>query len=513
MHDRPRLSRDVISLLALEQTGGPLDLPPIAALGLPERVVQFGTGAFLRGFVEYFVDDANRQGRFNGSIVAVASSGSATRRDEILNEQDGLFTLAIQGMDGGAARQRYRVIASLSRALSARDDWDAVLALARDPEIEFVVSNTTEIGIALDDGDRFDDRPPKSFPAKLTRFLAERASCFGYDRRCGVIVLPCELIENNGGELRRLVRELALRWKLGARFVGWLDESVIFCNTLVDRIVPGALPTAEVERLERVFGYRDGLSTTCESYALFAIEGDDALRARLRFPGEDSRIIVAPDIRPYRERKVRVLNGAHTLMVPAALAAGLETVRDVVADANFGRFVTRVVFDEIVPCLDVPDAEQFARDVMSRFANPYVRHALIDITLHQTAKMRVRVVPSIIAYAEQTRRPPVLLATGFAAYLHYMRGDLQVERRASGLAVPDDTEGERIRAAWRERDPSSDASLIDLARRVLADAELWGVDLTSLSGFAEVVAEQLVRIARGGVRSAIDVRSTEPVTT
>ncbi len=513
MHERPRLSRDVISLLALEQTGGSLDLPPIAALGLPERVVQFGTGAFLRGFVEYFIDDANRQGRFNGSIVAVASSGTAARRDEILNEQDGLYTLAVQGMDGGAARQRYRVVASLSRALSARDDWDAVLELARDPEIDLVVSNTTEIGIALDDEDRFDGRPPKSFPAKLTRFLAERATCFGYDRRCGVIVLPCELIENNGGELGALIRELAVRWKLDPRFIGWLDESVVFCNTLVDRIVPGALPAEDAERLERVFGYRDGLATTCENYALFAIEGDDGLRARLGFPGEDSRIIVAPDIRPYRERKVRVLNGAHTLMVPAALAAGLETVRDVVTDAQFGRFIVRVIFDEIVPCLDVPDAEQFARDVMSRFANPYVRHALIDITLHQTAKMRVRVVPSIVAYAEQTQRAPALLATGFAAYLHYMRGDMQVERRASGLAVPEDVDGERIRAAWRDVDPHSDSSLADLSRRVLSDGELWGVDLALLPGFADIVAEQLVRIARRGVRSAIDVRSTEAVTT
>lgn len=515
MHERPRLSRDLISLLTLEQRDreGALDLPPVDALGRPERVVQFGTGAFLRGFVDYFIDEANRRGRFNGSVVAVASSGAAMRRDEVLNEQDGLYTLAVQGLDGVSARQRYRIVGSLSRAVSAGDDWDAVLALARDPAIQLVVSNTTEIGIALDDGDRFDGRPPKSYPAKLTRFLAERARCFDYERERGVVVLPCELIENNGSELRALVRELARRWKLDSRFVAWLDDAVLFCNTLVDRIVTGAMSPAETERLELVFGYRDGLATTCESYALFAIEGDDTLRARLGFPGEDARIIVAPDIRPYRERKVRVLNGAHTLMVPAALAAGLETVRDAMADAQIGRFIVRAVFDEIVPCLDVPEAEQFARDVMSRFANPYVRHALIDITLHQTAKMRVRVVPSIIAYAEKMRRPPVLLATGFAAFLHYLRGDAHIERRASGLSVPADVDGERIRAAWRDVDPRSDASLADLSCRVLADAALWGLDLTSLPGFADIVAEQLVRIARRGVRSAIDSRSTETVTT
>ncbi|MFI5228671.1 MAG: tagaturonate reductase [Gemmatimonadales bacterium] len=510
MDDRPRLSRERVASLALEKNGA-LELPQPNMLGLPERLVQFGTGAFLRGFADCFIDEANRAGRFNGSIVAVAST--ASRRDSVLNGQDGLYTLAIQGMEGNAPRQRYRVIGSVSRALSARDEWDAVLAVARDPAVRIVVSNTSEVGIRLDDADRSDARPPKSYPAKLTRFLAERATSVDYDARHSIIVLPCELIERNGDALRAAVCAQTRRWQLDARFERWLGGAVTFCNTLVDRIVPGPLPPPELARLERIFGYRDGLATSCEPYALFAIEGDASLRDRLEFPGDDSRIVVAPDIRPYRERKVRVLNGAHTILVPAAMLCGLETVRDAVMNDRLGRFLRRAVFDEIVPSVGVPDAEPFARQVMERFANPYIRHALIDISLHGTAKLRVRVVPSILAYAERTRRPPAALAFGFAAYIAFMRGELQMERRAAGLPVPDDAEGERVRSAWLGIDPRSDASVAKLARAVSADSTLWGADLSSVAGFGDVVAEHLVRIVRHGIRPALDTHLAEPATT
>jgi tagaturonate reductase len=513
MEDRPRLSREMVASLALERNGA-LDVPPPDVLGLPERVLQFGTGAFLRGFVEYFIDEANRAGRFNGSIVAVASTPS--RRDTILNEQDGLYTLAIQGVQAGASRQQYRVVGSLSRALSARDEWSAVLEVARNPSIRLIVSNTTEIGIALDDEDRFGASPPKSFPAKLTRVLAERASAVSYDARHTLIVLPCELIERNGDALRAAVLALARRWRLDARFERWVGDAVTFCNTLVDRIVPGLLPPPDVERLERVFGYRDGLATSCEPYALFAIEGDDTLRTRLGFPGDDCRIVVTNDIQPYREQKVRVLNGAHTLVVPAAMLAGLETVRDAVNDLAIGQLIRRAIFTEIVPAFDEPDPDaqdSFAHEVLERFANPYIRHALIDISLQQTAKLRVRLVPSIVAYAERYGRAPAALAFGFAAYIAFMRGEIQMERRAAGLAVPDDAEGERVRSAWLGVDPRSDAAVGDLARAVCADATLWGVELTAVPGFADLVTEDLVRIVRRGVRPALDAYLTEPATT
>ncbi len=510
MSARPRLSLDLVASIGMAGHTG-LDVPPVTTLELPEKAVQFGTGAFLRAFAEYFIDEANRRGMFGGSVVAVSSTGS--RRDELLNEQDGLFTLAIQGIVGSAPRQRYRVVASLSRAISAQDEWQKVLDLARSPGIELVISNTTEVGIVLDDADRFDSHPPRSFPGKLTRFLAERAAAFDYDTSRGVVVLPCELIEDNGDTLREIVHVLGHRWRLDPRFASWLDTAVVFCNTLVDRIVPGVVSADEANRIGRVFGYRDDLATACEPYALLAIEGDDALRDRLGFVDGDSRIIVTPDIGPYRERKVRVLNGAHTISVPVALLAGLETVRDAVSDDRVGRFMRRAVFDEIVPSVDAPDAEAFASEVIERFANPYIHHALIDITLYGTTKMRMRVVPSIVSYAAQTGRAPASLAFGFAAYLAFMRGEVQVERRASGLVVPEDGEGERVRAVWLRSDLQSDSSILDVARQVCADTALWDTDLTAVNGFADLVGEHLIRIVRQGIRSALDVHLTEPAPT
>lgn len=497
---RPRLSREIVASPAFAALAD-VELPPASALALPEAVVQFGTGAFLRGFADYFIDEANRRGQFGGSVVAVSSTGSS--RDTILNEQEGLFTLAIQGLENGAPRRYSRVISSVNRALSASDQWDSVLALARDPGIRLVISNTTEVGISLDESDAFDARPPRSFPAKLTRFLHERAVHFECAKERGVVVLPCELIEDNGAELRHVVQQLARRWELGGAFETWLDDAVDFRNTLVDRIVPGTLPKEESERIERTAGYRDGMITACESYALFAIEGDDALRARLGF-ADDPRIVVAPDIRPYRERKVRVLNGGHTISVPVALLAGLETVREATEDALVGQFMRRAILDEIVPSLDVPDAEAFAREVLQRFANPYIRHSLIDITLHATTKMRVRVVPSVVQYTQRTGQTPEALAFGFAAHLAFLRGEVQVERRAAGLPVPEDRDGDRIRAAWSRLEHGSERGLRDFTRDVCRDATLWGSDLSKLRGWCGLVSDNLLRIVDYGMRPALE---------
>ncbi|MEP6491480.1 MAG: tagaturonate reductase [bacterium] len=510
MDARPRLSRKVVaSLAAARQTTA--ELPSAAMLALTERVVQFGTGAFLRGFAEYFIDDANRRGEFNGRIVAVSSTGSS--RDTALNEQDGLFTLAIRGVERGSPCEQYRVIGSLSRAISARDQWADVLAVARDPAISLVISNTTEVGIVLDPTDAYDANPPRSFPGKLTRFLAERAQAFDYDERCGLIVLPCELIEENGTKLGVIVRELARRWKLDRRFRQWVDQAVVFCNTLVDRIVPGIVSADEAERMASAAGYDDALLTACEPYALLAIEGREDLRDRLAFAGGDRRIIVTTDIEPFRERKVRILNGAHTILASVALLAGLDTVRDACEDDRVGRYLRRAVFDEIVPGVDSPDADVFAYEVLERFSNPYVRHALIDLTLYNTTKMRVRVVPSIVSYHERTARAPASLAFGFAAYLEFMRGDIQSGRRTLGLAVPEDSSGDRVSAAWLGVDVESDTALAELAHSVCADRSLWGTDLTALNGFSDVVVEHLLRIVRSGVMVALDAHLTEPATT
>ena len=265
------MARPVLSRAHAAELQGRDDLvvPTAEMLTLPERAVQFGTGAFLRGFVDFFVEEANRRGEFGGRIVAIGSTGSG--RDAAINDQDGLYTLVTRGVERGGLVEERRVVGSVSRALSAADDWPAVLACARNPWLETVFSNTTEIGIALDESDEYAASPPRSFPGKLTRFLHERARTFAFARSKGVVVVPCELLENNGDQLRDIVLQLAERWQLGGAFARWIREAVPFCNTLVDRIVPGAPKGEDAERLRDALGYDDALLTTCEPYRLFAI--------------------------------------------------------------------------------------------------------------------------------------------------------------------------------------------------------------------------------------------------
>ena len=503
----PLLNRELIRSRSLPGRGD-VQVPDAALLNLPEKAVQFGTGGFLRGFVDYFIDEANRRGIFNGRIVAVASTTSG--REQLLTEQNGLYTLAIRGIDGGRPVEETRVVSSISRALSARDAWDDVLALARSPELRLIVSNTTEVGITLDEGDSPDLAPPRSFPGKLTRFLLERGRAVDFDAVNGVVVLPCELIEGNGDRLREAVLALANRWKLEGSFASWIESAVPFCNTLVDRIVPGAPPSDEAARLQQALGYRDGLLTTCEPYRLFAIQGDDALRARLGFADADPAIIVTGDVTPYRERKVRLLNGTHTIMVPAALLCGCETVRESVEHELVGRFVRRVLLEEILPTVSAPSADAFAVDVLDRFANPYIRHDLFDIAVQGTTKLRVRVVPCIRRAAERAGAAPPALAFGFAAYLRFMRGELQGARRVAGRAVPRDDLGQRVTALWSLAPNDDPAELAALVRAACADATTWGEDLTMIPDFADAVTAQLTRIVRDGPLAALETVLAEP---
>jgi len=499
MPDRPALDARLVRARDFAATV-PLSLPDPPLLALPERAAQFGTGALLRGLVDYVVDAANREGKFNGRVVVIGSTGSG--RDDLINAQDGLYTLLVEGLENGKPVREYRVIAAVSRALSATAEWDAVLAVARNPEIEIIFSNTTEIGIVFDDGDLPDLDPPRSFPGKLTRFLHERARAFDCDSARGVTVLPCELIEQNGAKLREIVLLLAEKWGLGGKFVEWIEESVSFCDTLVDRIVSGAPRAHRSSEVELSLGYSDELVTVCEPYRLFAIAADIRTRSRLASLVTGDSVIITDDVSPYRERKVRILNGAHTAMVSLALLCGCETVMDAATDRDVGRFVRQLVLDEILPTVDLPGAGQFAREVLERFCNPFIAHSLMDITLHGTMKFRLRVVPSLISYARDRGHPPAALTLGFAALLVFLRGDIQAQRTRDGLPIPPDAAAARIRAQW-ERFGKGDDAFGELARAVCSDATVWGADLTGIAGFPDLVAEQLSAIVRNGSRSAL----------
>lgn len=503
MRDRPlpRLDRAYLDAIASGSLPAPpcVRLPPSEALEYPVRAVQFGTGAFVRGFVEHFIDEANRRGSFRGRVVAVGSTG--TGRDRILERQDGLYTLASRGIVNGERHEEYRIISSLSRALSAQQEWSDVLAFARSPELEFVFSNTTEVGIVFDVADAFDASPPRSFPGKLTRFLYERAHAFGFADGKGLIVLPCELVDSNGAVLREIVGRVARTWSLSPDFLRWLDGSVTFCNTLVDRIVPGAPGPEDAEAMRDVLGYDDGMLTTCEPYRLFAIEGDASLEARLPFANasEEGGIVVTRDIRPYRERKVRLLNGAHTVMVSAALLSGCDTVQQAIEHPLVGEFARRAILGELLETVQAPNADAFARDVLDRFANPFIRHELFDITLQGTMKMRVRVVPAIVQLAERTGRAPASLTLGFAAFLHFMRGELQDRRQSEGRTVPQDDQSQCLRELWDRW--AGEAAFAEI---VCADEQLWGADLSKIDGFTASVAAHLTTIRRAGVERALE---------
>lgn len=509
----PRLDRELGTSPALLQRG--VEAPHVSLLALPERAVQFGTGAFLRGFLGHLLDDANRRGLFGGRVVAVASTGSG--RDDALREQDGLFTVAVEHEGGGRAERQYRVVSAWSRALSARHEWGAVLATARDANIELVFSNTTEVGIRLDEDDAADaalargTATPRSFPGKLARWLLERGRAFDWRPERGVVVVPCELIEDNGAALREIVLALATRWGAEPEFARWLDDAVPFCDTLVDRIVPGA-PTGEnLERLRAVLGYEDALLTTAEAYRLFAVGWPDVagvgarrpeLRERLRFLDAHDENVVAADIAPWRERKVRLLNGAHTLLAPVGLLLGLETVRDAVEDPAVGAWLRATMLEEIAPTVPAPGATAFAEQVLTRFRNRYIRHALLDITLQGTMKLRVRVVPTILRHAERHGAAPGSIAFGLACFVELMRGALHMARASAGLQSPADEHAGRLRAHWAHVDDTS--PLEPLVRDVLRDEALWGRDLTAVPSLVAGVTDHLARVRREGVRAALD---------
>lgn len=473
--------------------------PDTSAAALPERAVQFGTGALLRGLVESCLADANAHGAFNGRVVMVGSTGSG--RDACLNAQDGLFTLVSQGVSDGTDHREIRVIDVVSRALVASEAWDDVLRCAENPTLDCIFSNTTEVGIVLDEQDATDAPAlPRSFPGRLARFLEHRARHFRHDTARCPVVIPCELVERNGMRLREIVLALAARWRLDARTLGWL-EAVPFCDTLVDRIVPGAPTGPQRDELEHLLGYHDDMLTMCEPYRLFAIQGDDLLRARLGF-GNERGVIVTPDIGPYRERKVRLLNGAHTAIVSLALLAGHRTVREAVSDPTLASFLRTVLFDEIVPSLTVPGAAEFASEVLDRFANPHVEHALWDITLQGTAKLRVRLVPTILAHARRTGEAPPALAQAFAGFLAFHRGTLHETRRAASLRVPDDRGGDRVREHWGTMHRTGDP-LRAVVQSVCSDVSLWEVDLSRVPRFVELVSEALAGLLAGSVLNVL----------
>lgn len=473
----------------------------------PERVLQFGEGNFLRGFADWMIDRLNRRGVFGGRVVVVQPISAGMVRE--LNEQDGLYTLLLRGVREGRVVEEKELIGCISRGVDPYTDFQAYLACARNPDLRFVISNTTEAGIACDPADRLDDRPPASFPAKLTVLLLERWRHFGGDPARGLVVIPCELIERNGDNLLRCVLETARRWELDEQFTRWVEDANVFTNTLVDRIVTG-YPRDEVETITTTLGYRDDLLDTGELFHAWVIEGPQSVAEELPFRQAGLNVVWTDDVTPYRDRKVRILNGAHTMTVLAAYLAGKETVGECMEDPQISEYLRRGLHEEIIPTLDLPreDLESFAAAVLERFANPFVRHELLSIALNSTSKFKARVLPSIREFQRRTEALPPRLTFSLAALIAFYRGTeirggaLVGHRGGEEYLIRDDAHAlERFQQVWTEFQRTGDAER--LTRTVLADGSLWGGDLNQLPGFTEAVAGHLRAILERGAAAAM----------
>jgi tagaturonate reductase len=467
-------------------------------------VVQFGEGNFLRSHVDWMLNRMNAQGLFLGRVVVVQPIERGTV--DVLNAQDGLYTVILRGLQDGQVVERREIVTAISRGLDPYRQWDQVLKLAAQPELRFAVSNTTEAGIAYVKEAPPTGRTPASFPAKVTAFLAERFRRMGGTPDSAMIFLPCELIDRNGEQLRACILRHAAAWGLGGGFERWVAEKNRFFNTLVDRIVPG-YPRDEAARLQEELGYEDRLLTTGEIFHIWVIEGDARAELPLVESGVDA--VWTTDLQPYRTLKVRILNGAHTMLALPAFLAGLDTVREAVEDEVLGRLLRRGVFEEILPILAFPEAEKraYAENVLERLRNPFIRHALLSIALNSVAKFRVRVLPSLLEHRATFGQPPRALAFSLAALLAFYRGTevregaLQCIRDGTPYAAQDDLPVlSAFAEAWGAYETHRDATRV--AQAILGRRDFWGEDLGALTDLSPLVAANLARIQEVGVRAA-----------
>ena len=470
----------------------------------PERVLQFGEGNFLRAFADYWFDMANEKAGWNGKCVLVQPIAQGLT--QLINRQEGLYTLYLRGRQNGEKVDAKRVISSVSRCLNPyeKQDYDAMMDVAAGEALEYIVSNTTEAGIVYDPSCRLEDCPPASFPAKLTQVLLHRWRA----GRPGVVVLSCELIDNNGKELLRCVNQYIKQWGLEEGFARWVNGDCTFCSTLVDRIVPGRIrDAAEAARLEDENGYRDALIDVGEVFGVWNIEGPEWLAEKLPFRAAGLNCPVVPDVTPYKKRKVRILNGAHTGFVLGAYLAGYDIVRDCMQDDVILGFMNRMLHQEVIPTLplDRQDLEAFAAAVQDRFNNPFINHELMSITLNSTSKWRARNMPSLLEYAQTAGKLPPCLAMSFAAYIAFYSSDIQalteqglVCRRPKGneYTVSDDR---WVLEFYYSRRGVSDETLV---HDVMTNEKMWGQDLTLVPGFEQAAAENLRRIRTEGARAA-----------
>ena len=465
----------------------------------PERVLQFGEGNFLRAFVEDFIDQMNEKAGFNGKVVLCQPIANGLA--DLINQQQGLYNLYLRGMEQGQLVERQRLISCVSRCINPYQDFQSLLDCAANPELRFIVSNTTEAGIVYDPACKLEDKPASSFPGKLTQFLYQRF----LNKLPGFIILSCELIDNNGKELLACVKQYIDQWQLPAEFAQWVEEENQFCSTLVDRIVTG-YPRQQAEQLCQQLGYQDNLLDTGEVFGFWVIEGPQSILQEFPVQQANLPILVVDDHTPYKKRKVRILNGAHTSMVLAAYLAGMDIVRDCMQDSVVRRYIERTIQQEVIPTLPLPKQElaDFAAAVTDRFANPYIDHSLLAISLNSTSKWRARVLPSLLDYNQKFGYLPRCIVFSFAAYLAFYHhghtlenGVLLANRGEQVYSIQDDA---WVLEFFLAHHGDSKEQLV---QAVCENQRMWGQDLSRIPGFADMVVQDLCQIEQRGMYGAM----------
>lgn len=472
----------------------------------PERVLQFGTGAFMRAFMDDFIHQANSQGHYHGRVVLVASTASG--RSQLFREQGGLYTLLEEGFQAGTTQRNLHLSGAVSRVLSARDQWEDVLACIRQPELDVITSNTTEAGLSFQSEATL--QAPKSFPGRVTALLYERFRHFQGVPTTGLVLLPCELIPDNGSALREMVVRHLREHELGTAFEEWVLHANTFCNTLVDRIVSGRPAPDRLQALEQELGYRDELLTVSELYRLLAIEGDDALSQRLPFL-RHPEVVLRPDISDYRERKLRILNGLHTLMVPVGFLSGLNTVAACMEEEAVRTYLEQMLEREILPTLQGDDLPAYAREVLDRFRNPFLHHQLLSISLQTSFKMRTRELQTLLRYLAQYGTPPSRMCLGFAAYISFMCVQGQDDEGYYGVRDKEpyaiqDMAASFFYSLWESVNFELDSleASRQVVQEVMGNQAIWEEDLSVHEALCEQIAQHLWGITRHGMAAYLN---------
>lgn len=498
-----QLSRQVLQQIKQQDN---IVLPQAEIFDLPEKVLQFGTGVLLRGLPDFLINKANNEGLFNGRIVIVKSTSGGGDADSY-NKQNGLYTVCVRGVENGIQKEEIVVSAAVSRVLTAAKQWDEVLVCAENPDMQVVISNTTEVGITFVK-DNVHASPPVSFPGKLLAFLYHRYKTFNGDASKGMVIVPTELIPDNADKLLSIVLEIAHQNGLETSFIDWLENANEFCNSLVDRIVPGKLSAADEKKIQNELGFSDELMIMSEVYALWAIESSsERVKNVLSFSKAHSGIIISPDINKFRELKLRLLNGSHTFTCGLAFFCGFDTVKEAMADKTFYSFIHDLMFEEIIPSithedLSEKDAREFASTVLDRYRNESLEHHWTSICAQYSSKMYLRNIAVIEKYYERFGHVPQYMTLGVAAHILFLRSEKDADNKYYGELngnryLITDENAALYSNGWKKYRREF------VVKNILSNKDLWQTDLNLLPGFSEAVTQWLNVLKDSGGKEAL----------